>query len=216
MKKSLLFACVALLVASQATSRAGVILNIQQVRGDVVATGSGSIDTADLTFTGNTSNSANVWAGFSLGSFGVVGGITLVREDVYRGITGPSRFGTGNQFFATSGSGNVFGVVANDVLDVPSGYISRSALSATSTWSGASFSSLGLTPGSYTWTWGTGAHADSFTLNIGVVTPVPEPSTLTMTLFVGLAGIGARLWSRRGGRSAGPGRERTSCDRRSR
>jgi hypothetical protein len=198
MKQSLWFACMVLLLASQATSRAGVIINMEQIGPNVIATGGGSIDTTNLTFIGDTNNAANVFAGFPLGSFAVVGGTTTVPEDVYSGITGPSTFGSGDQFFATSGSGDVFGVVANNVLDLPSGYISGSPLSATSTWSGASFSSLGLTPGSYTWTWGTGAHADSFTLNIGVATPIPEPSTLTMALFAGLTGIGARLWSRRG------------------
>jgi hypothetical protein len=174
-----------------------VIIDIQQVGGDIVATGSGSIDTTELTFIGNASNQAFVWAGLDLGSAAVVGGTTIVAEDVYRGITGPSSFGSGDQIFATSGSGDVFGVIADNVLDLPSGYVSGSPLSATSTWSGASFSSLGLTPGSYTWTWGTGAHADSFTLNIGAA-PVPEPGTLTMALFACLAGISARLWSRRG------------------
>ena len=194
MKKSLWFACMVLLLASPATSRAGVIINMEQIGPNVIATGGGSIDTTNLTFIGNTYNSAWVWAG---SSSAVVGGHEIVPEDVYSRITGPSSFGSGVQFFATSGSGDGFGVVANTVLDLPSGYISGSPLSATSTWSGRSFSSLGLTPGSYTWTWGAGAHADSFTLNIGAA-PVPEPTTLTMALFGGLAGIGARLWSRRG------------------
>ena len=182
MKKSLLFACVVLLIASQATSRADVIVSIQEVGDDVVAIGCGSIDTTDLTFIGDTNNAANVWAGFPLGSFAVVGDTTTVPEDVYSGITGPSSFGSGGQFFATSGSGDVFGVVANNVLDLPSGYISGSPLLATSTWSGESFDSLGLTPGCYTWTWGTGEHADSFTLIIGAggQSPNPEPSTLLL------------------------------------
>jgi hypothetical protein len=179
MKKSLLFACALLMLASQATSKAGVIVSMQQVGGHVVATGSGAIDTTNLTLIGNTNNAALVWAGFPLGSFAVVGGTTTVSEDVYSGIAGPSSFGSGGQFFAMSGSGNVFGVVADNVLDLPAGYISGSPLSATSTWSGASFSSLGLTAGSYTWTWGTGAHADSFTLDIGAA-PVPEPSALAL------------------------------------
>jgi hypothetical protein len=186
-----------LLLASPATSRADVIVNMEQIGPNVIATGGGSIDTTNLTFLGITNNQAYVFAGNPSGSVAVVGGTTIVPEDVYRGITGPSSFGSGSQFFATSGSGDGFGVVANTVLDLPSGYISGSPLSATSTWSGRSFSSLGLTPGSYTWTWGAGAHADSFTLNIGAA-PVPEPTTLTMALFGGLAGIGARLWSRRG------------------
>ena len=196
MKKSLWFACMVLLLASPATSRADVIVNMEQIGPNVIATGGGSIDTTNLTFLGITNNQAYVFAGNPSGSVAVVGGTTIVPEDVYRGITGPSSFGSGIQFFATSGSGDGFGVVANTVLDLPSGYISGSPLSATSTWSGRRFSSLGLTPGSYTWTWGAGAHADSFTLNIGAA-PVPEPTTLTMALFGGLAGIGARLWSQR-------------------
>ena len=196
MKKSVWFACMVLLLASPATSRADVIVNMEQIGPNVIATGGGSIDTTNLTFLGITNNQAYVFAGNPSGSVAVVGGTTIVPEDVYSRITGPSSFGSGVQFFATSGSGDGFGVVADTVLDLPSGYISGSPLSATSTWSGRSFSSLGLTPGSYTWTWGTGAHADSFTLNIGVA-PVPEPTTLTMALFAGLAGIGARLWSQR-------------------
>jgi len=196
MKKSLWFASMVLLLASQTTSRAGVIINMEQIGPNVVATGGGSIDTTDLTPVGTLSNSAFVFAAFPFGSYVSVGGTTTVDQVAYGSITGPASFGSGDQHFATSGSGDVFGVIADLQLNLPPGYISGSPLSATSTWSGESFSSLGLTPGSYTWTWGTGAHADSFTLNIGV--PVPEPTTLTMALFAGLAGIGARLWSRRG------------------
>jgi hypothetical protein len=197
MKKSLWFTCMVLLLASPATSRAGVIINMEQVGPNVIATGGGSIDITDLTIAGTLSNPAFVFAGFPFGSYVSVGGHEIVPQDAYRSITGPASFGSGGQHFATSGSGDVFGVIADSQLNLPPGYISGSPLVATSTWSGESFSSLGLTPGSYTWTWGTGAHADSFTLNIGVA-PVPEPTTLTMALFAGLAGIGARLWSRRG------------------
>jgi hypothetical protein len=197
MKTSRWFACAVLLLASQATSRAGVIVSLQEVGGDVVATGSGSIDTTALTLLGNTNNSANVWAGFPLGSFAVVGGTTTVPQDVYTGITGSASFGSGDQFFATSGGGDVFGVVANIVLDLPSGYVSGTSLSATSTWAGASFSSLGLTPGSYSWTWGAGADADSFTLNIGGTAPIPEPTGLVL-LATGVLGLASYGWRRKG------------------
>ena len=167
MKKSLLFACGILFLASQATSRAGVIINMDQIGPNVVATGGGSIDTTDLTIAGILSNPVFVIARFPFGSYVSIGGTTIVPQDAYRSITAPASFGSGGQHLATSGSGDVFGVIADLQLNLPPGYISGSALSATSTWSGESFSSLGLTPGSYTWAWGTGAHADSFTLNIG-------------------------------------------------
>jgi hypothetical protein len=191
------FPAAVLVLVSPHAAMAQVIVNFQQIGGNVVATGSGSIDTTNLTLVGNTNNSAFVWANFPLGgsifSTAIIGGTAIVPEDVYSGITGPSNFGSGGQFFATSGSGDVFGVLANDVLDVPAGYASGSPLSATSTWSGATISNLGLTPGSYTWTWGSGPPTDSFTLNIGVV---PEPGALTMVLAAGLAGICTRMWGR--------------------
>ena len=197
MKRSLGFACMVLLLAAQATARADVIISMEQSGPNVVGTGGGFIDTTDLTVAGTLTNSAFVWAEFPFGSTVTVGD-GLRSLVAYRLITGPASFGSGAQHFATSGSGDVFGVIANLQLELPSGYISGSPLVATSTWTGESFSSLGLTPGSYTWTWGTGAHADSFTLNIGAAAPVPEPSTLTMVLLGSLAGLGARLWSRRG------------------
>jgi len=68
-------------------------------------------------------------------------------------------------------------------------------LSSTSTWIGKTFSTLGVTPGTYDWTWGTGGNADSARLVIG---NAPEPATLAL-LAAGLAGL-AR--ARRRGRSA--------------
>jgi hypothetical protein len=71
---------------------------------------------------------------------------------------------------------------------VPAGYVSGNALSDTSTYSGQTFSSLGVTPGTYKWTWGSGAN-QNFTLVIGGGSTVPEPSTWAMML-IGFAGLG--------------------------
>jgi hypothetical protein len=72
-------------------------------------------------------------------------------------------------------------------LFVPSGYVSGSALSDSSTYDTATFASLGLTPGSYVWSWGIGADADTFTIDVG--SPIPEPASLAL-LATGLIGLG--------------------------
>jgi hypothetical protein len=83
---------------------------------------------------------------------------------------------------------------------VPSGYVSGTSLSDTSTYDGATFASLGVTPGVYKWTWGSGTNADSFKLDI---VAVPEPSTWIMML-AGFAGLGLVAWSKgRAVKSAG-------------
>ena len=70
---------------------------------------------------------------------------------------------------------------------MPHGYVSGAPLSDTSTYSGATFASLGVTPGRYEWTWGSGAN-QNFTLVIGAAA-VPECSTWAMMLL-GFAGLG--------------------------
>jgi hypothetical protein len=74
---------------------------------------------------------------------------------------------------------------------VPHGYVSGARLSDTSTYDGATFASLGVTPGRYEWTWGSGAN-QNFTLVIGPA--APESSTWAMMLlgFAGLCFAGYR------------------------
>jgi hypothetical protein len=193
MKKYAWIACVILWHASPGTTQAGVIVNIQEFGSNVVVTGSGTINTTALSNIGTTNNFGLVEGGFPLGSFVVVGPTQIVSQQVYSGITGPPIFGTGPQFRADSGAGNTFGVVANNVLDLPIGYVSGSFLKGTSTYSGQTVSSLGLTPGTYVYTWGSGSSADSFAVNIS---PVPEPATLTL-LGIGIAGMAGYAWRRK-------------------
>jgi hypothetical protein len=87
----------------------------------------------------------------------------------YSGFTtSPSNFGPGGLGGPqTSTSGNIFGVVKFDgpsgtpSLLVPTGYTTGTVISSTQTFNGQTFSSFGLTPGTYTYTWGSGANADS-------------------------------------------------------
>ncbi len=155
--------------------QAGLVININQVGSDVVMTGSGTINLADLTYNSTGPNSNGVIADIGAVVMGTSGNV-----DTYTSITGPTSFGPGGSFDASSGTGPVFGPYGTlGLLEVPQGYTSGTSLSATDTYSGATFSSLGLTPGTYTWTWGTGANADFLTVNIGTAS-VPEPTSLMM------------------------------------
>ncbi len=99
-------------------------------------------------------------------------------------FTGSTTFGLGFSVLGSSGSGPVVGVQTSaGLLTVPVGYSSGDVLAtSTGTWVGATFVSLGMTPGSYVWTLN-GQAPDTFTINIGPVdTSVPEPGSMIMTL----------------------------------
>jgi hypothetical protein len=164
---------------------AGYVVTLQQVGGDVVATGSGPIDLAGLSpaGTGNANTGIVPPSGFIL-----TGPAGLVSFDLYTGFTGPATFGNGGFTPADSGSGDVVGIlVSSNQLLVPSGYLTSTPLSDSSTYVGQTFSSLGVTPGTYVWIWGDGGANENFTLNI-VASTVPEPASAAL-LGTALAGL---------------------------
>jgi hypothetical protein len=161
-------------------AHAEFIANIEQVGSDVVVTGSGSLDLSGLTSVAPKDAIASV-EGSTANLF--IGPASAVSVDVYSGISGPSSFGSGLNAFASSGTGPTTGVLGlTDFLDVPSGYVSGTALSDSSTYDNTTLASLGLTPGTYTYTWGT--PDDSFVINIGT-TPLPA----ALPLFAGGLGM---------------------------
>ena len=157
--------------ALASNAQAAYTITIQQVGSNVVANGSGTINTAALhpTVLTITPSGVNPSIGqVSLGSGGIV--------QTYNGIGGPATIGPGGVFvLATSGTGNQVEVSGStSEIAVPDAYVSGSPLTSTATWSGATLAGLGLTPGTYLWTWGSGATADSFTVNISApAAPVP-------------------------------------------
>jgi hypothetical protein len=188
----LAFACLCLIPR---TTCAGIIMTIApDGNGNVVATASGTIDTAALTFNSDITAPAQLYSDFA---FILVGPVSPSDGNYFRGVSGPTTFGNSNSFMtypASSGSGNFVGIDGFDqVIALPAAYISGNNLVSTSTWDNATLDGFGLTLGTYTWTWGTGPTADFFQVAI-----VPEPSSfILLGCVLGLA-LGSRFcWRRR-------------------
>jgi hypothetical protein len=168
-----------------------VLITITESGSDVVVSGSGTLNTSGLSSGSGGGNAAvrptsPLYFATGSGAFGPL--------QVFSSIFGPSAIGSSSSLRGpTSGTGSLFGI-ANTSLLAPSGYVSGSPLSGTSTYAGQTFATLGLTPGNYTWTWGSGGNADSLTIAIGTV---PEPSeTLAVAGVVCLGVAALRRWKR--------------------
>ena len=139
-------------------------VTISQVGPDVVWSGSGSFNLTALT---------------SAGPGGTVGGYDSVQAvwaigpgapaDTYSGtITYPLTFGT-SSVGVTSNTGSTFGILpggSGRLLYVPSGYVSNTNISGTSTYANTTIAAAGLTPGTYTWSWGTGGNTSTLVMII--------------------------------------------------
>jgi len=139
----------------------GVTVTYEQVGPNVVFTASGSINTAELTNSGNSATGSFILANMGLlqsSSAGVL----------WNGPTfaGPASYGT-SAFTAGTSTGDDFGVrepggFAGGGVNLPPTYVSGTPISGTLTIPGT-IASLGLLP-TVTYTWGTGANADFFTI----------------------------------------------------
>jgi hypothetical protein len=183
---ALLGAATASLLFIGSPAHAGYIVTLLQVGPNVVETGIGAIDLTGLTF-----NSSNTVSG--VGEISPAIAETLLGSgqiDEYTGISGPLSFGPGNFTAASTGSGDHVGLDNNagiGFLFVPHGYTSNTFLSGISTYNNATFSSLGVTPGTYEWIWGIGLN-QNFTLEIGPV-GVPDAGSTIGLLILALAAL---------------------------
>lgn len=167
-------------IAVAMPANAAFVVTLTEVGSDVVATGAGSINTTDLSnpygdgAVGTTPQLSPSYAFLSLGPTSEIYG------EIWTGFSGPSAFGTDSSAYASgAGAGDLVGINGYGYTYVitPNDYVSGTNLSATDTFAGQSFASLGMADGSYIWTWGTGAAADSFEIDVGS-NAVPEPAAL--------------------------------------
>ena len=162
-------------------------VTLHQVEANVVATGSGAINLTGLTLFITSTPQAEVFAQVAL----ITTGQSSVDVPTYIGSSGPTSFGSGMGFLPNTSSGDFVGIQGHiGHLFVPAGYVSNHTPSDSMTFTGATFASLGVTPGAYTWTWGTGLANQNFTLQIGPAT-VPDSGSTVFLLGCALLGLAA-------------------------
>lgn len=164
-------------------ANAAVVINLFDNGTDTTVSASGSFDVTDLTRT-------TTGGGGGIDPFSGFLEITNNSYEIFQGVSGPGSFGTGRFSGLPVSSGDRVGIRwgAGQAITAPAGYVSGTPLSSSGTFTGASFDSLGVTPGTYVWTWGSGPTADSLTLN---ATVIPEASS-TLLLGLGFLGFAAR------------------------
>jgi hypothetical protein len=192
-RSSLMFTAVTASLFSVRPAQAYMV-TINQVGSNVVVTGFGAFNLTGLTFAGG---------GFvATGSIGPNIAVLTVADGTslsqYTGFSGPSSFGPGTITNASSDSGDSVSIIGAGIFPgpgifLPAGYVSGTALSGSSTYNSATFASLGVTPGRYTWTWGTGLPNQNFTLQIGPVAGprVPDGGSTVCLLGCALLGLAA-------------------------
>jgi hypothetical protein len=190
MKKALktLFLIACLMAAGALPARAIVIVNATEIGGNVVFAGGGTLNLADLAGPSSTGSNAGIFPSSEIALLGA-NPSTSVPVDFYSGgVVSPGPFGPGGGTIGDLGSGDRFGVFQTSLV-VPAGYSSGGLLNGSITFTGATFASLGVTPGTYIWSWSEEETADSFILNIGGTSAVPESGSTAVLMLLALGAL---------------------------
>ena len=154
-------------------AKAAVIINAVELNGGVVFDYAGNVNTTDLIYVGLGSRSGGGTINPSSGDFLAFAG----NASQYLETKFPVTFGTGGSSGSIgSVSGDKFGIsllITARSIWLPENYVSGNPISGSMAFANSSFSSLGLTQGTYTTT----LPHDTITMNIGVA-PVPAPLPL--------------------------------------
>jgi len=186
-RATLMLAAVALLLGCAERAKASLVITFAQSGPDVTATGAGSLNFSDLSF--SAFDMASSYVDPSVGA--VLLGSSGAYADYYGSISGPTAFGTGLLVGANSSTSTAPGATGAGVdgatgrLLVPGGYVEDAPFTVSATWDDTTISGLGLTPGTYMWTWGTGSGSDF--LEVDIPGTVPEPSSVIPLLSMLLA-----------------------------
>ena len=161
-------------------AQAGYTVTLQQVGTNVVATGSGAINLNGLSLITTGTQNPGLWPHGHAPAYSafIYTGPISSNVDRYRSVTGPTTFGSGSGAFASSGSGYMVGIsisILGNLLSVPRGYVSGTPLPGMAIYTGQTFATLGVTPGTHVWTWGIERN-QNFTLQILPVNPTPTPT----------------------------------------
>ena len=178
------------------SAQAIVTINAVESGGDVLFEGEGTLDLSALTLEIDELYGVSPFinAGVSTGVLRVGDPVTNPIENYVGAISGGGPFGTGRNSDGV-GTGDIFGASTSFIgpapaIEVPDGYVSGDLLAGTATFSGHTFVTLGLTPGTYVWSWGSVADGnnDSLVLNIGAVS-VPESGQTILCMILGITAI---------------------------
>jgi hypothetical protein len=102
------------LAAIGGPAKAGVVIDMSEIGGNVVVTGSGTVDLTGLSF-----SRSGFTEGFLFASLGDVAVGSVANDDLYSGAAGPASFGVGGFRSATGQSGDIVGVINASEVVVP-------------------------------------------------------------------------------------------------
>jgi hypothetical protein len=182
LKLAVAIAIIGCLLVGGLPLHAELIVTIYQSGSSVVATYTGTMNTASL-FSVTTQNVTSTFIASCGSEFMNINSTPAEIYGATTAISGPSNLGPpcpGTTYLPSTHSGDDFGFLMGSIY-LPKSYVGGSTLSGMDTWDSTTISGLGLTSGTYTYTWGTDSAADLIVFDIAAV---PEPASVGLLFLV--------------------------------